>query len=134
MTALLLAAVDRAGGETGIALTADSFVAVEGLGEGSKGRIVNSATKTEDKVQGALLLDIVVAQCPAILKLLSGKDKTLLIRGDSLLVLDFLLDIVDGVRGLDIKGDGLTRKGLDEDLHDYIYSMGEREGTVSVSA
>jgi hypothetical protein len=27
------------------------------------------------------------------------------------------LDIVDGVRGLDLEGDGLTREGLDEDLH-----------------
>ena len=34
-----------------------------------------------------------------------------------LLVLDLGLDIVDGVRRLDLKGDGLAREGLDEDLH-----------------
>ena len=34
-----------------------------------------------------------------------------------LLVLDLGLDIVDGVRGLDLKGDGLAREGLDENLH-----------------
>jgi hypothetical protein len=34
-----------------------------------------------------------------------------------LLVLDLLLDVVDGVAGLDIKGDGLTREGFHEDLH-----------------
>ena len=33
------------------------------------------------------------------------------------LVLDLGLDIVDGVGRLHLKGDGLPRKGLDEDLH-----------------
>jgi hypothetical protein len=33
--------------------------------------------------------------------------------------LDLGLDVVDGVRGLHLKGDSLTRKGLDEDLHLY---------------
>jgi hypothetical protein len=37
-----------------------------------------------------------------------------LVRGDSLLVLDLALHIVDGVAGLDLKGDGLTREGLNE--------------------
>jgi len=37
-----------------------------------------------------------------------------LVRGDSFLVLNLALDIVDSVRGLDLKGDGLARKGLDE--------------------
>lgn len=32
--------------------------------------------------------------------------------------MDLGLDIVDGIGGLDLKGDGLARKGLDEDLHD----------------
>ena len=34
-----------------------------------------------------------------------------------LLVLDFGLDVVDGVRGLDLEGDGLSGECLDEDLH-----------------
>ena len=34
-----------------------------------------------------------------------------------LLVLDLGLDIVDGVRGLNLEGDGLAREGLDENLH-----------------
>ena len=37
-----------------------------------------------------------------------------MVRWDSLLVLDLGLDIVNGVGGLDLKGDGLARKGLDE--------------------
>jgi hypothetical protein len=31
--------------------------------------------------------------------------------------LDFGFYIVDGVGGFDLEGDGLTRKGFDEDLH-----------------
>ena len=36
---------------------------------------------------------------------------------DFVRTLDLGLDIVDGVRGLNLEGDSLTRKGLDEDLH-----------------
>jgi len=68
-------------------------------------------------VEGRLLLNVVVAQSATILELLSGEDQSLLVRWDSLLILDFGLDIVDGVRRLHLKGDGLPREGLDEDLH-----------------
>ena len=60
------------------------------------------------------LLDIIVAQCPPILKLFSRKDQTLLIRRDALFVLDLGLDIVDCVAGFDFEGDGFAREGLDE--------------------
>ena len=67
-------------------------------------------------MKSRLLLDVVVGKGTAILKLLSGKDKTLLIRGNSFLVLDLGLDVVNGVTWLDIKSDGLTSKGLYENL------------------
>ena len=60
------------------------------------------------------LLDVVVGQSAAILELLASEDETLLVWGNSLLVLDLALHIVDGVRGLDLKGDGLARQGLNE--------------------
>lgn len=91
-------------------------------------------------MKGGFLLDVVVAQGASILELLSSEDKTLLVRGNSVcrfrqsakssfiyrflaislvpfLVLDFGLDVVDGVGRLHLKGDSLARKGLDEDLH-----------------
>jgi len=40
-----------------------------------------------------------------------------LVRGDALLVLDLGLDVLDGVRGLNVQGDGLAGQSLDEDLH-----------------
>ena len=65
-------------------------------------------------MKSRLLLDVVVGKSAAILELLSGEDQALLVRGNALLVLDLGLDVVDGVGGLDLKGDGLARKGLDE--------------------
>ena len=49
------------------------------------------------KVQRRLLLDVVVRQRAAVLELLAGKDETLLVRWDALLVLNL---------GLDCEGEG----------------------------
>ena len=68
-------------------------------------------------MEGRLLLDVVVRQGAAVLELLAGEDEALLVRGDALLVLDLGLDVVNGVRGLNVEGDGLARQGLDKDLH-----------------
>jgi hypothetical protein len=68
-------------------------------------------------VESRLLLNVVVRQGTAVLQLLSGKDQTLLVRGNSLLVLNLALDIVDGVARLNLKGNSLTGECLDEDLH-----------------
>jgi hypothetical protein len=59
-------------------------------------------------------LDIVIWKSAAILELLSGKDQTLLVRWDALLVLDLGFDIVDRVGGFDLESNGLTREGLYE--------------------
>merc|ERR1711983_296097 len=68
-------------------------------------------------MKSRLLLDVVVRQGPSILKLLASKDQTLLIWGDSLLVLDLGFDILNGVRRFNFKGNGLASQGLDKDLH-----------------
>ena len=78
---------------------------------------LHSTTEAEDQVKGGFLLDVVVGQCSAVLELLSSEDESLLIRGDSLLVLDLLLHVVNGVGRLDIKGDCLASQCLYEDLH-----------------
>ena len=75
-----------------------------------------SAAETKDEVKGRLLLDVVIRKSAAVLELLAGKDETLLIGRDALLVLDLGLDVVDGVGRLDVEGDGLAGQSLDEDL------------------
>ena len=67
-------------------------------------------------MKGRLLLNIVIGEGTAVLELLTGEDQTLLIRGNTLLVLDLLLDIVNAVGGLHLEGDGLSRKSFYEDL------------------
>ncbi|VAI42965.1 unnamed protein product [Triticum turgidum subsp. durum] len=87
-----------------------------------------ATTQAENQVEGRLLLDVVVCQSAAILKLLAGKDEALLVRRDALLVLDLCLHVVDGVRGLHLQRDGLARQGLDEDLHTTTKAEHQVEG------
>ena len=63
------------------------------------------------------LLDVVIAEGSAIFELFTGKDQSLLVWWDTLLVLNLRFDIVDGIARLGLEGDGFTSKGLDEDLH-----------------
>ena len=114
MTALALTAVGGTGRETSVALAADLLVAVVLAGEHLERGLNDTTTQTEDEVEGRLLLDVVVGEGAAILELLAGEDETLLVRRNALLVLDLALHIVDCVRGLDLKGDGLARQGLNE--------------------
>jgi len=73
-------------------------------------------------------LDVVVRQRPTILKLLASEDEPLLVRWDALLVLDFCLDVVNGVGGLDVQCDGLARQGFDKDLHAATQAQHQVEG------
>ena len=138
VTTGLLPAVGGPGVEPGVALPADHLVAVVPLGQDTQGRLDDSSSQSEHQVEGGLLLDVVIRQSPvtqkkyklkntkepsvlpSILQLLAGKDQPLLIGRDPFLVLDLGLDILDGVRGLHLEGDGLAREGLDEDLHFYL--------------
>ena len=78
--------------------------------------LFGTTTKAKHEVQSRLLLDVVVGEGAAVLELLTSKDEALLVGGDALLVLDLGLDVVNGVAGLDLERDSLTRQGLDEDL------------------
>merc|ERR1712137_759590 len=78
---------------------------------------LHTSTKTQYQMQSRLLLDVIITQSTSILKLLSCENQTLLIRGNSLLVLNLCLDIINGIRWLDIQGNGLSSKCLDKNLH-----------------
>ncbi|KAA8893855.1 hypothetical protein FN846DRAFT_471999 [Sphaerosporella brunnea] len=76
-----------------------------------------ATTETEDQVEGRLLLNVVVGKSPTVLELLTSENETLLIRGNTLFVLDLALHVVDGIRRLHLEGDGLSGQSLDENLH-----------------
>ena len=68
-------------------------------------------------MQRGLFLDVVIRQSATIFELLAGEDETLLVRRDSFLVLNLRLDVVNGVRRLDLERDSLAGQRLHEDLH-----------------
>ena len=103
--------LDVVNGVTGLNIQGDGL-ARQGLHED-----LHATSQPQHQVQGAFLLDVVVRKRAAVLQLLACEDQALLVRGDALLVLDLRLDVVNGVTGLDVQGDGLARQGLHEDLH-----------------
>jgi len=102
---------------------------IEGDGFTSEGldEDLHTTSKSEDKMEGRLFLDVVIGESSSILELLSGEDKSLLIWRNTFLVLDLSLDVLNGVCWLDIEGDGLTSESLDEDLHTTSESQDEME-------
>ncbi len=72
----------------------------------------HAAAQAENQMERRLLLYIIVRESTTILKLLTCKDQTLLIRRDTLLILDLGLHVVDRVTRLNIQRDGLARKSL----------------------
>jgi len=84
----------------------------EGLDEN-----LHTTSKSENEMKSGFLLDVVIRKGSSVLELLSGEDESLLIGWDSFLVLDLCLDVLNGVRWLDLEGDGLSSESLDEDLH-----------------
>merc|ERR1719350_801460 len=89
----------------------------DGLASEGLDKDLHTSPEPQHQVKGALLLDVVVRKSSTILKLLASKDQPLLVWGNSLLVLDLGLDILNGVRWLNLQGDGLASEGLDKDLH-----------------
>merc|ERR1711878_215640 len=83
----------------------------------SEGKKLLATTETKDKVKGRFLLDVVVREGASIFKLFASKDQPLLVWGNAFFILDFGLDILNGVRWFNLKGDGLARQGLDKNLH-----------------
>ena len=107
-----------------------SWLDVEGDGLTGKGlhEDLHTTSESQDEMEGGLLLDVVVGEGSSVFKLLSSEDKSLLIWWNTFLVLDLGLDVLDGVSWLNIKGDGLSSEGLDEDLHTTSESEDEMEG------
>merc|ERR1711937_179922 len=79
--------------------------------------MLHTTTQAEHQVQSRLFLNVVVRQSAAVFQLLAGKNQPLLIRWDSLLVLNLRLDVVDCIAGFHIKSDSLASEGLHENLH-----------------
>jgi len=53
-----------------------------------------TSSQTENQMKSGFLLNVVIAQSTTIFQLLTSENQTLLIRGNSFLVLDLLLDVL----------------------------------------
>jgi len=103
-------------------IKSDGFTS-EGLNED-----LHTSSESEHKMESRFFLDVVVGESSAVFKLFSSENESLLVWWDSFLVLNFSLDIFNGICWLDIESDGLSSKGLDEDLHTSSKSEDEMEG------
>merc|ERR1719162_2400016 len=86
--------------------------------------------ETEDQVKGTLLLDVVVRESTAIFKLFTSKNQSLLIWGNTFLVLDLGLNVLNGVRCFNLKSDGLASQGFDKNLHTSTETEDQVKGTL----
>jgi len=89
-----------------------------GIVKDSTGDLAVSSSQSQNQMQGGFLLDVVITQRASVLQLLAGKNETLLIGWDSLLVLNLGLDIIDRIGGFDVQGNGLAGKSLDKNLNE----------------
>ena len=89
----------------------------DGLASQSLNENLHTTAEAQDEVEGALLLDVVIRESPAVLKLLTGEDQALLVGRDALLVLDLSLDVLNRVGSLNVERDGLAGESLDKNLH-----------------
>ncbi|KAJ1701193.1 hypothetical protein LUZ63_000972 [Rhynchospora breviuscula] len=108
-TAFLLSAIGGSRGQAAVALAAyhsDSILLIRNPLEFLVPDVATS--KPEHQMQRRLLLDIVVAQGPPVLKLLPGEYQPLLVRRDIFFVLDLRFHIVNCVAALHLEGDRLS--------------------------
>merc|ERR1712213_269590 len=102
----------------------------DGLASESLDKDLHTSSQSKNQMQSTFFLDVVIREGSSVLELLSSKNQSLLIWGNSFLVLDLSLDILNRVRRLNLKGDGLSSQGLDEDLHTSSQSENKMESAL----
>jgi hypothetical protein len=72
-------------------------------------------------------LNIVVREGSSVFQLFSCKNKSLLIGGNSFLILDLGFNVFNGIRGFDFQSDSLSSKSFNENLHSSSQSKDQME-------
>jgi len=68
-------------------------------------------------MQSRFFLNVVIRQCSPILQLFASEDQSLLVRGNSFLILDFRFHIINRIGGFHFQRDGFSSQGFHENLH-----------------
>ena len=102
---------------------------VKGDGLASQGlnEDLHTSSKSQNQMKGRFFLNVVVGESSTVFKLLSSKDKSLLIGWNTFFILDLCFHILDCVWWFNIESDGLASKSLDEDLHATSKSQDQME-------
>jgi len=79
--------------------------------------LLGTTSEAEYQMESRFFLYIVIRKSAPILELFASEDQTLLVGGNTFLVLDLGFDIIDSIRGFNLESDGFAREGLHEDLH-----------------
>jgi len=87
--------------------------------EGFDEDLHRTTAKTKHKMKGRFFLNVVVWKSPSILKLFPCEDQSLLFWRNALFILNFCLDVSDGVVRLDVESNRLSCEGLDKYLHSH---------------
>jgi len=106
------------------------YLQCNGFAGQSLDKDLHTSTKTKHEVKCTLFLDVVIRQGSAILQLFTSKDQPLLIWGNSFLILNLGLDILDCVRRLHLQCDCFACEGLHEDLHTSTQSKDKMKSTL----
>jgi len=69
---------------------------------------LHATTKAENEMESRLFLDVVIRKSSTVLQLFASEDKTLLVRRNTLLVLDLCLDVIDRVGRFNFESDRLA--------------------------
>lgn len=72
-------------------------------------------------MEGALFLNVVVRKSATVLQLFAGKNQALLIGRNALLILNLLLNVLNRVGGISVKGDSFAGERLYENLHAHSF-------------
>ena len=108
VTASLLTAVVGTRGQTRVALTADHLLAVVLLGESSQSGLNHTTSHLEEHLQSSLSSNGVGADGLRVLELLASEHEALVLVVDVFLLLEHLLHVLHGLRGLDLQSDGIS--------------------------
>ncbi len=84
-----------------------------------------SSSESQDKMQSGFFLNVVVRKSPSVFELFSSEDESLLIGGNSFLVLYFGFDVFNGVTGLHVECNCFSSESFHENLHSSSQSQNQ---------
>ena len=78
---------------------------------------LHTSAKSKNQVESRFFLDVIVRESTSVFQLLSSENQSLLIGGNSFLILNLLFHSLDSIRGFNFESDCFSSQSFHEDLH-----------------